>query len=345
MTLISVITPSYNQAAYLEATLRSVLAQEGVELEYLVVDGGSTDGSVEIIRRYADRLSWWVSERDAGQAEAINKGLYRAQGDFVAWLNSDDIYLPGALQQAVQALEFEPMLGLVYGDALTIDAQGHPLSLLKFGDWGLDELLSFRIICQPAVVMRRAVLEQAALAPGEYLARDYHFMLDHHLWLRLARLAPVRHLNGLLAAARQHPAAKNVSQAAGFGRETLRLLDWMRSQPDLATHLARAPRKVTGGAYRLNARYLLDGGLYGPALREYGRALLTRPGYALQHWHRMLYALLSLLGGARLIEPYYALRRRGWLAPERRPDLSGLPGIQDWPGICLASQASRGNIP
>ncbi len=159
--LVTIVTPSYNQVAFLENTIRSVLAQDYTALEYMIVDGGSTDGSVEIIQRYSDRLAWWVSERDSGQAEAINKGLRRAKGEFVAWLNSDDLYLPGAIQQAVAAFQANLGLGLVFGDAITIDAQGKPLNRLSFGDWDLLDLVSFRIICQPAVFMRRAVLERS----------------------------------------------------------------------------------------------------------------------------------------------------------------------------------------
>ncbi len=301
--LVSIITPSYNQAAYLEQTLCSVLDQDYAPLEYLVVDGGSTDGSVEIIQRYAGRLAWWVSERDAGQAEAINKGLRRARGEIVAWLNSDDLYLPGAIAQAAALLQSEPALGMVFGDALTIDPQGAILNRLAFGDWGLADLLRFRIICQPAVFMRRAVVEQAGS-----LDLSYHFMLDHQLWLRLARLAPVRHVPAVWAAARHHPGAKNVAQAPGFARETLRLLEWMQAEPDLKARVQADRRRIEAGAFRLQARYLLDGGQPAPALRAYGRALRRDPAYALQHMHRMVYALLSLVGGQGFASWYYRLR-------------------------------------
>lgn len=297
MSLISIITPSYNQAAYLEYAIQSVLAQDYPEVEYLVVDGGSSDGSLEVIRRYAGRLAWWVSEPDAGQAEAINKGFARAKGKYIAWLNSDDLYLPDAIGQAVAVLEANPELGFVFGNALTIDAQGRLLNRLDFGDWGLDDLMAFRIICQPAVFMRRSVLEQAG-----FLDADYHFMLDHQLWLRLARLAPVQHVPQDWAAARHHAAAKNVAQAAGFGRETFDILAWMQAQPDLAPLVALNCRKIEAGAYRLDARYLLDAGQPGAALRSYGRALLKDPPYALRHWHRMAYAAAALVGMDGLVD-------------------------------------------
>jgi glycosyltransferase involved in cell wall biosynthesis len=320
------VTPSFNQAGFLENAIRSVLAQDYPAIEYLVVDGGSKDGSAEIIRSYAGRLAWWISEPDEGQAAAINKGLAHASGEVVAWLNSDDLYLPGAVTQAVAALQAEPDAGLVFGDAITIDEKGCPLNPLRFGDWGLRELMSFRIICQPAVFMRRSALELAG-----FLDPSYHFMLDHHLWLRVARNFPVRHVPALWAAARHHAGAKNVAMAPGFGRETFRILDWMKSDPDFAPLVARDRREVLGGAHRLNARYLLDGGFPREALRAYGRALRERPAYALRHGHRMVFAAFSLVGAGRLA---------GWLSNlqkgrERRAreELSRLPGLAGWPGL------------
>jgi len=303
--LVSIITPSYNQAAFLAQAIESVLAQDYPAIEYLVVDGASTDGSLEVIRAYADRLAWWISEPDAGQAEAINKGLQRARGEYVAWLNSDDLYLPGAVSAAVQALQAEPAVGMVFGNAITIDEQGKPLNHLVFGNWGLEEFMRFRIICQPAVFMRRSVLDKAG-----FLDPTYHYLLDHHLWLRMARLAPVRHVAQDWAAARHHSGAKNVRQAAGFGLEAFRILAWMEQQPDLAGQLQADRRRIEAGAYRLNARYLLDGGVPAGSLAAYWQAFRRSPGFAMQHWRRIFYAAISLLGGAAVADRYTRRRRK-----------------------------------
>lgn len=324
LPLVSVITPSYNQARFLEYTIQSVIQQDYPNIEYLVVDGGSSDGSLEIIKKYADHIAWWVSERDSGQAEAINKGINRSTGEIVAWLNSDDIFLPGTISQAVGILQSHPEAGFVYGNAITIDAQGRPLNGLRFADWGLTDLVSFRIICQPAVVIRREPYQQAG-----GLDLDYHFMLDHRLWIKIARNHPLFHVDQSWAAARHHEAAKNVSQAEGFARETMRLLEWMESQPDLQHIIETNHNKVMAGAYRLNARYLLDGGLYGAALSSYWRAFRAQPGYALKHWHRMVYALMGLLGFSSASKYYYQLntKKHAGLLDEHIP--------QDWPGLSL----------
>ena len=120
---ISIITPSFNQARFLPRTIESVLTQDYPNMEYILMDGGSTDGSLEIIRNYADRLSYWESKPDRGQTDAINKGFARATGKYLAWLNSDDVYKPGAISEAVDFLENHPEAAMVYGDCTFIDAQ------------------------------------------------------------------------------------------------------------------------------------------------------------------------------------------------------------------------------
>src|SRR5437667_5688340 len=124
---ISIVTPSYNQGKYLEQTIRSVLDQGYPNLEYIICDGGSTDISVEIVKKYSDRLAWWCSEKDRGQSDAINKGWRRATGDILAYLNSDDVLLPGAIERVVRAFQQTPSAGVVYGDWTCLDEHGSEL--------------------------------------------------------------------------------------------------------------------------------------------------------------------------------------------------------------------------
>ena len=216
MTLVSIITPSFNQANYLEQTLRSVLEQDYARIEYIVIDGGSTDGSVEIIRKYKDRFAYWVSEKDNGQAEAINKGLVRAKGEIVAWLNSDDYYLPNTISEVVKAFEDNPDILMVYGDVLAVDEQGQTINVLKYKKLSFEDLLCFQIIGQPSVFFRRAALGKAGL-----LDASLHFLLDHHLWMRIAQQGKILHVPQTWSAARYHAEAKNRAKAAEFGREVI----------------------------------------------------------------------------------------------------------------------------
>lgn len=304
LPLVSIVTPSYNQAQFLEQTMLSVLEQDYPRLEYLLVDGESSDGSLEIIHKYARRLTWWVSEKDAGQAEAINKGMRRASGEIVAWLNSDDTYLPGAIQQAVSVFMEHPQVGLAFGDVLAVDENGQTINHLRYGDWCLPDLMKFQVIGQPSVFMRRSLLEQAG-----YLDPSYHYLLDHQLWLRLAQLAEMRYIPSALSSARFHPGAKNVARAADFSREVYRILEWIESQPALADLVSANHRRIRAGAMRLSAFYLLEGGLARQSLAEYGRAFRWHAPTVLHDWRRVGYAKLCLLGLDRLGR-YFRQRRR-----------------------------------
>jgi glycosyltransferase involved in cell wall biosynthesis len=297
--LVSIVTPSYNQAAYLEQTIQSVINQpsqgDAFDLEYILIDGGSRDGSQAIIQKYESSLAWWISEEDHGQAEAINKGFRQARGEILAWLNSDDLYLPGAIAQAVKIFEQDPSVGMVYGDALAIDENGEAIKRWTFGNWGLREFLRFRIICQPAVFLRRSIVDVVG-----YLDESYHYLLDHQLWIRVAAQSQPRHVPSLWAAARQHPQAKNVASATRFSEEIQRVYEWALTQPNLAPKIAADRRKVLGGMHRLRARYYLDGGNPRLALLEYGKALTNDPVYALKHWQRIIYAIFYWVGGEKV---------------------------------------------
>ena len=305
LPLVSIITPSYNQVRFLEATLRSVLEQDYPNIEYLVVDGASTDGSVDIIRRYADRLAWWVSEKDSGQSEAVNKGLRRARGEIVGWLNSDDVYLPGAVSAAVAAFQSHPEAGLVYGDALAIDADGKPFNVMHARQYTLVDLMAFNIICQPAAFMRRSVLEQV-----DYLDPAYHLLMDNLLWMRMAQNAPMVYVPQTWAAARYHDQAKNRTRGAAYGREAKVLIDDLKSRPEFAEIIAANEKRIMAGVNRFDAFYLTDAGQPAAALRAYVRSFRLHPPTALGDWKHILLAFFSLLGLQKVRALYDRLRAR-----------------------------------
>ena len=217
--LVSVITPSFNQAAYIEETILSVLNQDYPQVEYIIVDGGSTDGSREIIERYADRLAWWVSERDRGQTDAINKGFAHAKGEILAWLNSDDTYLPGAIAEAAAFLEANPQAGMVYGDANLVDQQGTLLGKFPARQTDYRRLRRGYVhIPQQAAFFRASLWRQ--VGP---LDPSFYFAMDYDLWVRLARLAPLCYHPRTWANFRLHSAGKSVAADDRCWPEMLRV--------------------------------------------------------------------------------------------------------------------------
>lgn len=216
---VSIVTPSYNQAAFLEATMRSVLSQDYPDLEYILVDGGSTDGSLEIIRKYASQLAWWVSEPDRGQTDALNKGFARASGDILAWLNSDDTYEPGAVAEAVAYLQAHPEVGMVYGDANLIDEQGAQLGRFPARQTDYARLLQGSVhIPQQASFFRADLWRQ--VGP---LDPSFYFAMDYDLWVRLAKISRLDYHPRLWANFRLHGQTKTLSSDDRCYPEMLRV--------------------------------------------------------------------------------------------------------------------------
>lgn len=304
-SLVSIITPSFNQARYLEATIQSVLSQDYPNIEYIVIDGASTDGSVEIVKKYEKSLAYWASEKDSGQAEAINKGLARATGEIVAWLNSDDYYLSGAISAVVKVFEDNPDVLMVYGDMLAVDEQGQTINILKYKQLSLEDLLCFQIIGQPSVFFRRAILEKTGL-----LDTSFHFLLDHHLWIRIAQQGQILHIPQTWSVARYHAEAKNRAKAQEFGREAFRILDWAKSQAGLMEVATRVERRARASAHRVDARYLLDGRQPWPALNAWVRAFFIHPPTALARLNILVSATLQLIGLSKLRDIFLRRRKR-----------------------------------
>ena len=224
--LVSIVTPSFNQARYIEATIRSVLMQEYPRIEYLVVDGGSSDGTVDIIRKYASRdgftpsIHWWVSEKDKGQTDAINKGFARATGDILAWINSDDTYEPGAVAAAVQYLVEHPEAGMVYGDCNFIDEDGNVIGKFAARQTDYKKLRRGYVHIPQQTMFFRANYWQE-LGP---LDPSFYFAMDYDLWVRIAKHAPIQYLPGQTwANFRIHTSSKtNVNDERGW-KEMLRV--------------------------------------------------------------------------------------------------------------------------
>jgi glycosyltransferase involved in cell wall biosynthesis len=216
---VSVVTPSYNQAPFLEATLRSVLLQGYPDLEYIVVDGGSADGSTDILQRYEPWLTHWVSEPDEGQSHAINKGFARSTGEILAWLNSDDLYEPNAVARVARHFVHTPACALLYGRGWYVDDDG-----LKTGscDWirpfDRELFLTSNFILQPAAFWRRWLWEQA----GE-LDVSYHWAMDWDWLIRATALTQPHYLPVELASWRTRPDIKTVYGGAARRAEIARI--------------------------------------------------------------------------------------------------------------------------
>ena len=210
--LVTIVVPSFQQVRFLPSALDSILSQDYGKLEVLVYDGGSTDGTLEVLKGYGDRI-WFRSDRDGGQGHAVNEGFERAKGEIVAWLNSDDIYYPGAVSKAVAALQAQPDAGLVYGEGDLVDEGGVLMrrfpETVPFDLWRLANVSDY--ILQPTVFFRRWVLERYGM-----LDEGLAWGLDWDLWLRLGRRVPFAHVDEVLAANRTHGATKTAT--GGFRR-------------------------------------------------------------------------------------------------------------------------------
>jgi glycosyltransferase involved in cell wall biosynthesis len=219
--LVSIITPSCNQGKYIDETIRSVLGQTYGNVEYIVIDGASTDGTVEVLKRYDGQIRW-ISEKDRGQADAVNKGFAMASGDILGWLNSDDTYAPDAVSRAARCFADNPDVVMVYGDAEHIDAAGRVINRYPSEPFILNRLSKCCFISQPSVFIRKKVFDEVGpLDTALQTAMDYDY------WCRIGKRygeKRIAYLKGqILAKSRLYNENKTVAMRKIVYRESMRI--------------------------------------------------------------------------------------------------------------------------
>lgn len=239
--LVSIVTPSFNQAEFLERAIQSVIGQSHANIQYILIDGGSTDGSREIIEAYAKHLDYWQSEPDKGQTDAINQGFAKARGKYLAWLNADDVYLPHAVEEAVSFLEAQPDVGMVYGDADFINAKGEVVGRFPARQTDYEKLLRGYVhVPQQAAFWRAELWQQAGP-----LDSNLYFAMDYDLWVRLAKRSALRYHPRVWAQFRIHSASKTI-------------LDDMRCWPEmLQVHRREGGRRFSIITFKYMLRRLV----------------------------------------------------------------------------------------
>lgn len=259
---VSVVTPSFNQADFLEETILSVIGQDYTPIEYLIVDGGSTDGSVGIIRAHESKLAYWVSERDSGQAEAINKGWAKSSGDILSYLNSDDVYLPGTVKAAAELFASRPEIDVAYGDRIVIDERGRTKEIVPSPEFSLDSQIAVSLPQECVFLRRRALDSVGSLNP------KFNYLMDYDLWLRMLRKGMTfHHVGRPWAKYRVHRKAKSSAQRVGFWRELIVVVEaYLSSDPRVPAVLARSTKSrlyfqagleiACGGAEKDGAEYV-----------------------------------------------------------------------------------------
>jgi glycosyltransferase involved in cell wall biosynthesis len=258
---ISVITPSFNQGPFIERTIRSVLDQPLSGLEYVVMDGGSTDETPHVLASFNGRVTW-ISEPDGGQSHAVNKGIRRTRGEIIGWLNSDDIYYPNALRTVLDCFDANPNVDVIYGQSNHIDVDDRVIEPYPTEPWSLERLKENCIISQPAAFFRRRAVECWGL-----LDENLDYCMDYEFWLRLAlNGARFRYLPNLLAATRLHAATKTNASAVACHREINEMLAGTLGNVPAAWlyKYARTTVRQTGVTKRQPIRFglLLLGGLW-----------------------------------------------------------------------------------
>ena len=294
---ISIVTPSYNQGQYIEETIRSVLLQDYPNLEYIVIDGGSTDSTLEILKKY-ERFITWISEPDDGQTDAINKGLKRSSGEIVAYLNSDDLYEPGTLKRIAELFFRHPPISMIYGDITHIDENSRVFEHHKTGEVNLEKYLMAGefYLPQPSVFFRKDVIDSIG-----YFDQTLHLAMDYDYWLKILLKFKTGYIPETFSRARIYPSAKSSALDYRYFDEMLSIYTRLfANKPELE----RFRKNVFGYVYFSGALTFLRRKYFCKAAKNFKIALKYDPRYLV---HPYLYwELVQFIVGeknARKIRP------------------------------------------
>lgn len=282
--LVSVVIPNLNSARYLVATIESVLHQDYPHMQCIVIDGGSTDGSLDILSGYGHRLEW-VSEPDKGHADAINKGFKRCSGQILTWLAAGDIHMPRAVSQAAEYLQAHPEVDVVYGDCVNIDTDGNVKSMSYLHEWDLEYAVEHCDHCipQPAAFIRRRILEQVGWLDATIAKQD------HELWLRIGLVGTIRHIPVILGGALDHRDSVG-KQGKLMARSCVQLTKKFYTLPNVPEGIRKKQRRALSNSYLRGFQYAWVGGRRRIVLKYAVRAMVADPSNS----HRVLGHLINL---------------------------------------------------
>lgn len=322
--LVSIITPSFNQGEFIKATIESVLNQDYPNIEYLVMDGGSTDNTVEILKSYGDRIQW-VSEKDKGQADAVNKGIKRAKGQIIGWLNSDDTYLEGAVSKMVDYLKTHPDTDMVYGEGYYTDKEGNITERYLTEKYNRNRLAEMCIICQPTAFFTKEIVERVGM-----LDVEHQLSMDYELWLRMAKAGKIAYIPDYIATSRMYEENKTLSRRKEVYEETCKAVK---------KHYGYVPISWIDGY----ADYIAEGTrgwkFHWNDIRLFVRFNFSNPGYC---WNGLKSILRSRCGGIlklRAASQFTEQYPDKWLSKEyiQRVKFDGkkniikISGTHNWP--------------
>lgn len=319
--LVSVITPSYNQGQFIKETIDSVLSQDYPNVEYIVIDGGSTDETVDILRSYGDRIKW-VSEKDDGQADAVDKGLKIATGEIIGWLNSDDTYTEGAIRTAVDYLESRPDTDMVYGEGWYMDKDSVITGRYNTEKYSKSRLAETCFICQPSAFFRKSLVDRAG-----GLDASLHLCMDYELWMRFANFGKISYIPEYLACSRMYAENKTSARRKEIFKEVC---------ASVKKHYGYLPMQWTYGY----ADYLLRGArgrrFKCLALVIFLMMNIKRPGYAVKFVLKRVYRIAK---GVIPVEPFDGMYADRWVSKQYNGQIAvreagryiDIKGRHQWP--------------